>query len=62
MPDGFADICKKHVEGLISTRAAAEQLGVSHTTFCRRYQQWKKHSITASKNVSDSRLLETSAV
>lgn len=41
MPDGFVDICKKHKDGIISTRKAAEQLGISHTTFCRRYQRWK---------------------
>jgi hypothetical protein len=33
MQAGFADICKKQAEGLISTGNTAEQLEISHTTF-----------------------------
>lgn len=54
MPDGFESICKKCQSGEVSTRRAAELLGVSHTTFYRRY----KKIIT--ENVSNSRHFETS--
>lgn len=49
MPDEFESICKKCLSGEVSTRRAAESLGVSHTTFYRRY---KKIII---ENVSNSR-------
>lgn len=54
MPDEFESICEKCKSGKLSTRKAAKQLGVSHTTFYRRYK-----NITA-KNVSDSRHFGTS--
>lgn len=54
MPDQFEEICLRYEQGEISTRQAAELLGVSHTTFYRRYKKIIK------KTVSDSRHLETS--
>ena len=33
MPEGFSDLCAKCDAGALSTRAAAELLGVSHSTF-----------------------------
>ena len=37
LPDGFDDICNLVNAGRISTREAAEHLGLSHSTFYRRY-------------------------
>ena len=37
LPDGFDDICNLVDAGQISTREAAERLGLSHSTFYRRY-------------------------
>lgn len=54
MPDEFESICKKCRSGELSTRRAAELLGVSHTTFYRRY---KKIMV---ENVSNSRHFGTS--
>ncbi|MDO5541577.1 MAG: recombinase family protein [Eubacteriales bacterium] len=54
MPDGFEMICEKCKFGELSTRQAAKQLGVSHTTFYRKYKK-----LTA-KNVSNSRHSGTS--
>lgn len=39
MPEEFENICKKCLAGEMSTRQAAELLGVSHTTFYRRYKK-----------------------
>lgn len=39
MPDELESICKKCQSGEVSTRRAAELLGVSHTTFYRRYKE-----------------------
>lgn len=39
MPDEFETVCKKCKSGELSTRKAARQLGVSHTTFYRRYKK-----------------------
>ncbi len=54
MPDDFKRMCVECQEGKISTRIAAEHLGISHTTFYRRYKIYllKKEG----KIVSDSRL------
>lgn len=49
MPDEFETVCEKCRSGELSTRKAARQLGVSHTTFYRRYKK------IVGKNVSDSR-------
>ena len=56
LPDGFESVCLRCRNGEISTREAAEILGMSHTTFYRRYKER-----TENKIVSDSRLNGTSA-
>ncbi len=42
IPENFEKTCIECVTGRISTRAAAEKLGLSHTTFCRRYKEWRE--------------------
>lgn len=54
MPEEFNEVCLRYERGEISTRQAAKLLGVSHTTFYRRYKK------IISETVSDSRHLETS--
>ena len=49
MPEQFNEICMLCVHGELSTRRAAELLGVSHTTFYRRYKK------IVGKTVSNSR-------
>lgn len=40
MPEGFEKMCRACKEGRMTTREAAERLGVSHTTF---YRRWKRY-------------------
>lgn len=54
MPDQFKEICQKCKKGEVSTRQAADLLGVSHTTFYRRYKK------IVGKTVSNSRRFDTS--
>lgn len=54
MPEEFCVICDKCKSGELSTRQAAKQLGVSHTTFYRRFKK------ATEKNVSNSRHFGTS--
>lgn len=54
MPDQFKEICQKCKKGEVSTRQAADLLGVSHTTFYRRYKK------IVGKIVSNSRRFDTS--
>ena len=42
MPEEFEEICRRCEQGELSTRQAAEALGVSHTTFYRRYRKIDK--------------------
>ena len=56
LPDGFESVCSQCQNGEISTREAAEILGMSHTTFYRKYKEK-----TENKIVSDSRLNGTDA-
>ena len=39
IPEKFEEICRRCKQGELSTRQAAELLGVSHTTFYRRYRK-----------------------
>lgn len=54
MPKEFDALCRQCEKGALSTREAAELLGISHTTFYRRYKKYE-----AKKAVSDSRQCET---
>lgn len=53
MPNEFENCCKLCEAGKLSTRQAAKQLGVSHSTFYRKYKK------VIEKNVSNGRHLET---
>ena len=64
MPEQFEQICQMCIDGKITTRKAAEFLGVSHSTFYRRYrgnmaETAEKTGREAESVVSKSRLLET---
>lgn len=54
MPEKFEEICRRCKQGELSTRQAAELLGVSHTTFYRRYRK------IIDKTVSKGRRFDTS--
>ena len=54
MPEEFEEICRRCEQGELSTRQAAELLGVSHTTFYRRYRK------ITDKTVSKGRRFDTS--
>lgn len=54
MPKQFKEVCQRCKKGELSTRQAAELLGISHTTFYRRYKK------IIEETVSNSRHLETS--
>lgn len=54
MPKQFKEVCQRCKEGELSTRQASELLGISHTTFYRRYKK------IIEETVSNSRHLETS--
>lgn len=61
MPEAFEDVCKKCQQRRMTTREAAKRLGVSHTTFYRRYKEYlSKMSEKEEKMVSNSRLNGTS--
>ena len=42
MPGNFEDVCRECSTGRLSSREGAEKLGLSHTTFCRRYKEWRE--------------------
>lgn len=54
MPDQFEEVCLRCSRGELSTRQAADLLGISHTTFYRRYKK------IGDGIVSNSRHFETS--
>ena len=54
MPDRFQEICQRCREGEISTRQAAELLGVSHTTFYRRYKKIEEETVSNSRHFGTS--------
>lgn len=58
MPENFEYVCQLHMEGKISVRNAAEILGISHSTFYRRYEAYRQKADTK-KVVSKGRLSET---
>ena len=54
MPEEFEAVCRKCERGELSTRQAAELLGISHTTFYRRYKK------TVEESVPNGRRFDTS--
>ena len=50
MPKEFEEVCRLYEAGEVTTRKAAEILGISHATFYRKYKKVRE------KIVSDSRL------
>ena len=63
MPKNFEEICDKCHKKRITTREAAKQLGISHTTFYRRYRKFlselEEKETKKVKIVSNSRQNET---
>ena len=63
MPKNFEEICDKCHKKRITTREAAKQLGISHTTFYRRYRKFlselEEKETKKIKTVSNSRQTET---
>lgn len=55
MPDQFKEVSLKCVQGELSTRQAADLLGICHTTFYRKYRK------LVEATVSNGRHLETSS-
>lgn len=58
MPREFEQVCEQYIEGKISIRKAARQLGISHSTFHRRLCQYKEKS-EEKKSVSKGRHFDT---
>ena len=54
MPEQFKEVCMRCEQGELSTRQAADLLGISHTTFYRRYRK------IVEGIVPNSRLFDTS--
>ena len=40
MPEDFEEVCRRCISEELSTRKAAEMLGVSHSTFYRKFRQY----------------------
>ena len=57
LPENFESVCEMHTKNEISVRAAAELLGMSPTTFQRKYKAQIEE-----KFVSKSRLCETNCI
>ncbi len=53
LPNNIGDICSACAAGQLTTRQAAAQLGLSHTTFCRRYKEWKDKNTIIYEKVTD---------
>lgn len=66
MPDNFEAVCQLYSEEKITFRTGAQMLGISHSTFYRRYQKYqarekrqKKQKKANNQLVSEGRLFET---
>ena len=55
MPDQFKEICMKCIQGELSTRRAAALLGVSHTTFYRKYRKIVEETVSNSRHFGTSK-------
>lgn len=54
MPDEFMEVCRQCESGKLSTRKAANKLGVSHTTFYRKYREISEKSVSNSRRFGTS--------
>ena len=54
MPEKFEEICRRCKQGELSTRQAAELLGVSHTTFYRRYKKIVDKTVSKGRHFGTS--------
>lgn len=54
LPAEFESICQQCRSGSISTRQAAKQLGMSHTTFYRKYRKIVEESVSNSRHFGTS--------
>lgn len=54
MPDDFEEICQRCEQGELSIRQAAEVLGVSHSTFYRKYRKITNRSVSNSRHFGTS--------
>jgi DNA invertase Pin-like site-specific DNA recombinase len=57
MPENFQEACISCEQGALSTREAAQKIGLSHTTFYRNYKEYL--SKNTEKTVLNSRHFET---
>lgn len=54
MPEEFEEVCRRCENGELSTRQAAERLGISHTTFYRRYKKIMEESVSKGRRFGTS--------
>ena len=54
LPDEFESICRQCRAGCLSTRQAAKQLGMSHTTFYRKYRKFAEESVSNGRHFGTS--------
>ena len=50
LPEDFEMVCVKYRDGLISTREAAKELGMSHTTFYRKYREISQNDVSKGRH------------
>lgn len=49
MPEEFEEVCRMYETGEITTRRAAEILGISHATFYRKYKKVREEVVSNSR-------------
>lgn len=55
MPEKFEEVCRRCERGELSTRRAADLLGISHTTFYRRYKKIMEESVSNARHFATVR-------
>lgn len=55
MPDQFKEVSLRCVQGELSTRQAADLLGVCHTTFYRKYRKLVEETVSKGRHLETSR-------
>lgn len=55
LPDEFDSVCKMCVNGELSSRKAAQKLGIPHTTFYRHYKKILEESVSKGRQSGTSR-------